>query len=227
MDYPKPKEAREKMPREKLLEDGAQTMSDDELVAILMQTGIKSKTHSMDVMTLAKVLVKDFGSKGVLNLSSDVHEVMEKMGLPFVKAATLSAICELNRRAGSKDRAEISSPKDAAEYFADMRDMRKEVVRVACLNAQNLVFYSEMAALGAMDGVECPLIDIFHPPVRFYAQRIIVAHNHPEGMAVASERDKAWHKDLKEMAEKLGIEVVDHLIVAAEGCYSFAEDGKC
>lgn len=215
------------MPREKLLEDGAQALTDEELVAILMQTGIKSNTHSMDVMTLAKVLVKDFGSKGLLNLSNDVHEVMEKAGLPFVKAVTLSAICELNRRAKQNDRAQVNNSRDAAKYFEEMKEMRKEMVKVACLNAQNLVFFSEVAAMGDSGHADCPLLNVLHPPVRFYAQRIIVAHNHPDGIAVASEQDKQWHKELLEVTEKLGIQVVDHLILAADGYFSFAEEGLC
>lgn len=221
MKYEKKLETpQELQPREKMFETGPRNLRDDELLAIILNTGYKG----MDVKTLSKMLIKDFGLKGIFTSFSDPEEIMEKASLPPVKSCTLATISEIVRRINQKDSVEINSAGAAYEYFSDLAKAKKEQVRVALLSPQNIVFYNECAAFGAGANVDCSLLNIFHPPVRFYAQRIIIAHNHPDGEADPSENDKEWHKNLLEIADKLEIEIVDHLIIGSNGYYSFAEN---
>lgn len=216
-------------PREKMMEHGARMLRDDELLAIILNTGIPGKggAPGIDVHTAAKMMLNDFGLKGLFSGWNEPGELSSTTGLGNAKSCTLAAIGEVIRRLGEKDRAEISSPEDAYKYFADLRDAKKEHVRIACLTPENLVFYHEDAALGDAKGAECPLISVFHPPIRFYAQRIIVAHNHPRGSAKPSEEDYAWQADLVETAKKLRIDVVDHVIIGKDDTFSFADAGLC
>jgi len=213
-------------PREKMIEHGPRILRDDELLAIILATGIRSGHTKLSVDSLAKILIKDYGTRGLFGFS-DANELAGATGLPPVKSCLLAAIGELMRRAGERDRAEISSAEDAIAYFEDLRIAKKELVRIACLSPENLVFYSEDAAIGDDSTVRCPLISVFHPPVRFYAQRMILAHNHPRGIAKPSKQDLAWHRELMATAQKLEIEVLDHIIIGQDSEYSFAEAGLC
>ncbi len=208
------------MPREKMIERGPQSLSDSELVAILLNTGYKG----LDVSTLSKLLVKDFGLKGLFTSFNAVGDLASATELPPAKSCSLSAVGEIIRRLTAKDRAEISCAADAFEYFSDLQTARREQVRIVCLNAENIAFYSENVALGGENQTTCPLIAIFHPPVRLYSQRIIIAHNHPRGKATPSDEDLTWHTELLATAEKLGVEIIDHIIVGTKDFYSFTEE---
>lgn len=209
-----------------MIEHGPRLLRDDELLAIILATGIRSGKTKLGVESLAKMLVKDYGTRGLFGFG-DANELAGTTGLPPVKSCLLTAIGELLRRAGERDRAEISSATDAFAYFDDLRTAKKEHVRIACLSPENLVFYSEDAALGSSDSVTCPLINVFHAPIRFYTQRMIIAHNHPRGIAKPSKQDLRWHRELLDVAKKLEIEVIDHIIIGQDSKYSFAEAGLC
>lgn len=215
----------DEQPREKMLAHGAKILRDDELLAIILGTGIRRGNVTTSVDTLARLLIKDFGVRGLFTSFDHPHDLAAATELPPVKACILTAVSELIRRLTHRDRAEISSPDDACRYFADLRTTDKEYVRVACLTPENIVFYTENAAIGDSTSVACPLIAIFNPPVRFFAQRIIVAHNHPRGLAEPSARDHAWHAELVEAARLLGVEVVDHVIIGETNAWSFAAEG--
>lgn len=213
-------------PREKMVESGARNLRDDELLAIMLNTGLRNKDGSIDVLTLSKILVQDFGLKGLLTSFENPQEIMEKTGLTTAKACLLGAVGEIIRRLTEKDSREINNPKDALAYFSDLRKAQQEQVQVACLSPQNIVVYSKSVAIGGTQTVDCPLINVLHPPVRFYAQRIIVAHNHPRGKAEPSDRDIAWHDKLLAAAKTLEIDVVDHIIVGKKDYFSFDEAGR-
>lgn len=213
------------LPREKMLQHGVRLLRDDELLAIILGTGVRRRKQTLGVETLAKLLIKDFGLRGLFTGFNDPNELAGTAELPRVKSCVLTAVGELFRRLKQKDRLVIGSPEDAQRYFADLQQAEKEQVRIACLTPENLVFYVETAALGDAHGLNCPLINIFHPAARFYAQRILVAHNHPRGKAVPSEQDRAWHAELLKAAALLNIEIVDHVIVGAKDFFSFATEG--
>ncbi len=212
------------LPREKMLQYGSKSLFDHELLAIILNTGVRKGKEKIDVHTLSKILLKEYGMRGLFALMKSPHEVIEQ-GLPPAKACQIAAISEIYRRMNSKDNGVINNPQDAFKYFADMQSLQRENVSIACLNAENMVFYRETVALGKQNEAHCALIDVFHPPIRFYSQRIIVAHNHPDGKNEPSESDKKWHKNLVECAKKLEIDVLDHIIVTKTGFYSFAENG--
>lgn len=212
-------------PREKLFAHGAKMLRDDELLAIILGTGVRRQKTTIPVSTLSALLIKEFGARGLFTHFNHPHELAAATELPPVKACILTAVGELLRRLQHRDRAEVSSPEDACRYFADLRTAEKEYVRVACLTPENLVFYAENAAMGDSNSVTCAPINIFNPPVRFYAQRILIAHNHPRGHARPSADDRAWHAELLKAATVLHIDIVDHIIIGTDTQWSFAMDG--
>lgn len=138
----------------------------------------------------------------------------------------LTALVELFGRLQQSTNNKINSAQDAFEFFREMRQVSREQVQVACLNAENVVFYHETVALGGESRTACPLISIFHTPLRLYSQRIIIAHNHPRGNANPSPEDIRWQERLGRMAAGLEIEIIDHVIIGVKNCYSFNDGGK-
>jgi DNA repair protein RadC len=210
-------------PREKLLLRGAHSLSDAELIAILLRTGKKGKS----VLEIARELLKNEGTLAALAAKS-VDSIQKIDGIGKDKAATLAAGFELSRRIQSQARLlsnnKITSPQDVAEIFIPLlRDELKERFIVVCLNSSNKIIKHETISIGNLNSSIVHPREIFKVAIDCLSASIILIHNHPSGNLEPSNEDISITKKIVEAGKLMDIPVFDHLIVASEGYTSFVE----
>lgn len=214
----------DEQPREKLMSYGGESLSDAELLAILLRTG----SQSMNVIQTSQAMLDHFG--GLRNLSrKNWQELKVIPGIAKVKALTLEAVFELSRRiqvSGLGDRIQIAGPEDAVAYFAPkLRDLSKEVFIVAFLNNAKVVMgYKKISSGGSTATIVEPA-EVMRQAVMNEANSILLLHNHPSGQNNASKADIQLTKRVVEAGKLLGIPVDDHLIIAGDKYTSFQEKG--
>lgn len=212
-------------PREKLIEKGPQFLSDAELLAIFLRTGIKGKT----AVDLARDLLKDFGSLQAL-LESDFKRFQESKGLGMAKYAQLQAVLEMAKRhlKESLKRGDILTSTDLTRQFltAQIRGYEHEVF--ACLwldNQHRLIGFKELFR-GTIDSASVHPREVVKSALACNAAAVIFAHNHPSGVAEPSEADRMITQRLKQALGLIDIRVLDHFIIGdGDAAYSFAENG--
>jgi DNA repair protein RadC len=217
--------AKDDRPREKLLLNGSESLSNSELLAILIHNGSKEKT----AVDLAKEVLKlgkdNLGELGKLS----IKELMKIKGIGEAKAITIAAALELGRRresAAPLDKSIIKSSGDIARYLQNkLKDYRHEVFAVLYLNRANKVNHFEIVSEGGITGTIADPRVILRKALEHDAVNIILCHNHPSGSLKPSRADEQLTTKIKEAACFLDIAVMDHLIVSEDGYYSFADEG--
>jgi DNA repair protein RadC len=212
-------------PREKLLNKGAEVLSNSELIAILINNGNKDQT----AVDLAKEILK-LGSNNLNELGKlTLKDFQQIKGIGQAKAITIAAALELGRRrqaAATLDKAVVQSSKDIAQYLrAVLKDFTYEVFAVLFLNRANKVNHFEIISRGGITGTVADPRVILKKALEQDATSIVLSHNHPSGSLKPSNADEALTKKIKEAAKYLDIKVIDHIIVSEEGYYSFADEG--
>jgi DNA repair protein RadC len=212
-------------PREKLLNKGAEILSNSELIAILINNGSKDKT----AVDLAKEVLK-LGSNNLNELGKlTLKDFQQIKGIGQAKAITIAAALELGRRrqaAATLDKTVVQSSKDIAQYLrAVLKDFTYEVFAVLFLNRANKVNHFEIISRGGITGTVADPRVILKKALEQDATSIVLSHNHPSGSLKPSNADEALTKKIKEAAKYLDIKVIDHIIVSEEGYYSFADEG--
>jgi DNA repair protein RadC len=210
-------------PREKLLLRGAQSLSDAELVAILLRTGKKGKS----VLEIARELISNEGNLAML-ATKTVDSLQKISGIGKDKAATLAAAFELSRRILSQPKwlsnKKITSPQDIAEIFIPiLRDDNKEKFIVVCLNSANKIIKHETISIGNLNSSVVHPREIFKVAIDNSSASIILIHNHPSGNPEPSNEDIRITKKIVETGKIMEIPVFDHLIIAGETYTSFVE----
>lgn len=210
-------------PREKLLLRGAQSLSDAELVAILLRTGKKGKS----VLEIARELINNEGNLAML-ATKTVDSLHLISGIGKDKAATLAAAFELSRRILSQPKwlsnRKITSPQDIAEIFIPiLRDDNKEKFIVVCLNSANKVIKHETISIGNLNSSVVHPREVFKVAIDNSSASIILIHNHPSGNPEPSNEDIRITKKIVETGKIMEIPVFDHLIIAGETYTSFVE----
>ena len=210
-------------PREKLLLRGAQSLSDAELVAILLRTGKKGKS----VIEIARELMNSEGNLAMIATKS-VDSLQKISGIGKDKAATLAAAFELSRRVLSQPKwfsnRKITSPQDIAEIFIPiLRDDNKEKFIVVCLNSANKIIKHETISIGNLNSSVVHPREIFKVAIDNSSASIILIHNHPSGNPEPSNEDIRITKKIVETGKVMDIPVFDHLIIAGETYTSFVE----
>lgn len=221
--------AEEDKPREKLLLKGKHTLSDTELIAILLRTGSKG----LNVMDLAKLLLSiagnDLNELGKWSVKELLRHKSLK-GLGQTKAITLVAALELGRRrqvAEAKQKKKITSSRDAYDILHPlMADLNEEEFRMLLLNQANKVIGNEIISLGGRAGTVADVRVIFRQALLSNAVGIIVAHNHPSGNLKPSQADVDLTRKLKQAGDIMDVKVLDHLIITDTGYYSFSDEGN-
>lgn len=212
----------DEQPREKLMNYGGESLSDAELLAILLRTG----SQSMNVIQTSQALLDHFG--GLRHLArKNWQELKVIPGIAKVKALTLEAVFELSRRiqmASLGDQIQITSPEDAVAYFGPkLRDLTKEVFIVAFLNNAKMVMgYKKISSGGSTSTIVDPA-EVMRQAMMNEANSILLLHNHPSGQTSESKADIQLTKRLVEAGKLLGIPVDDHIIIAGDGYTSFKE----
>ena len=212
-------------PREKLFTKGAHTLSDSELIAILISNGYKEKS----AVDLAKEILK-LGNNNLNELGKlSIASFQKIKGIGEAKAITIAAALELGRRrhAGTPlEKSVITTSKQIAEYLRPMiKDYSYEVFAVIFLNQSNKVNHFEIISRGGITGTVADPRVILKKALDAEATSIILCHNHPSGSLKPSRADEELTAKIKEAARYLDIKVNDHLIVSEQGYYSFADEG--
>lgn len=202
---------------------GAQSLSDAELVSILLRTGTKGK----NVIQLAQELLIKFEDINVL--SAQTLEAIKKInGIGKDKAATLIAAFEIGRRSDSKRKwkfnKRITSPRDLAEIFIPiLRDELKEKFFVICLSTANKIIKHELISVGNLNSSVVHPREVFKAAIENNSASIILLHNHPSGNPDASNEDISLTKRLIEAGKIFEIQVLDHIIIAGNNYTSLVE----
>jgi DNA repair protein RadC len=222
--YKIPRWPKNERPRERLLQDGPQHLTEAELIGILLGKGTRKKT----AIDLARELLDRYESLQKL-FSRSPSELMTIKGIGSAKAAILSAAFELVRRIQSRkgaDRPLFKRSSDVAGYYLPlMRDSRKEVFKVLLLNRANRFVKEVFISEGTLDASIVHPRDVFREALLEPAAAIILIHNHPSGSPSPSDEDLRITKQLVEAGRLLGIKVYDHIILAGESYVSFADQG--
>jgi DNA repair protein RadC len=211
-------------PREKLLQKGPQSLSDAELLAIFLRTGVRGKT----AVDLARDLLLEFGSLRGL-LESDFEHFSRARGLGNAKYALLQAVLEMARRHLKETlrRSDVLTSPDLTRSYltARLRGYAYEVFACLFLDNQHRIIEFEELFRGTIDGASVYPREVVKKALAFNAAAVIFAHNHPSGIAEPSEADKFITHKLKQAMFLLDIRVLDHFIIGDGEAYSFAEHG--
>lgn len=210
-------------PREKLLARGAQALSDAELLAIFLRTGIAGKT----AVDLARELLAEFGGLRPL-LDAPQARFCESRGLGSAKFAQLQAVLEIARRhllETLKRDSALTSPALTRQYLkARLRDYRHEVFLCLFLDSQHQVLAAEELFEGSIDGASVYPREVVQRCLVHNAAAVILAHNHPSGVAEPSDADIRITARLKQALALIDVRVLDHVVVG-DTLVSLAERG--
>ena len=212
-------------PREKLFRQGAETLSNAELLAILLRSG-SARQSAVDI---AKQLLSEYG--GLLQLGTMSTAALSKhYGLGPAKAATLSAAFQLGARfhecLQSNDSPLISGPESAANAYGErLRLLNKEICKVILLNRAHRAFRDFNISVGSISASIVHPREVFKPAVDYLASAIILVHNHPSGEMKPSRQDIEITRTIRQAGEILDIPLLDHIIIGHGGFVSMREQG--
>lgn len=210
----------DEQPREKLLNYGPDSLSDAELLAILLRTG----TKGLNVVDTSRALLNHFN--GLRNLSKQNWQSLKVIpGIAKVKALTLEAVFELTRRlqvASLGDEIKMHTPELAAAYFMPrLRDLPHEEFYVAFLNNSKVLTGYKKISSGGSTSTIVDTAEVLRQAIINHANSIILAHNHPSGYLKESRADINLTYRISESGKLLNIPVVDHIIIAGDKYISF------
>jgi DNA repair protein RadC len=205
-------------PRERLKAYGAKHLSNTELIAILLRTGMQGE----NVLAVSSRLLAHFDGLAGLGRTT-FAELCAQRGLSEAKACQLLAALELGRRFVSLAPAErmvINSPEDVANLMmAEMAVLDQEHLRVLLLNTRNEVLSIQEIYIGNVNSSVVRPAEVLRPAVRDNAPSVIVVHNHPSGDPTPSPEDVSITKELLAAGKLLGVELLDHLVIGSGGRY--------
>jgi DNA repair protein RadC len=211
-------------PREKLLQRGASALSDAELLAIFLRTGVRGKS----AVDLAREMLAQFGSLNGL-IAARQKEFCEIRGMGQAKFVQLQAVLEMARRALREQMQSgdvLNSPRAVRDYLQLLlRGREQEVFMVIFLDAQHRVIASEELFRGTLTQTSVYPREVVRRALHHNAAAVIFAHNHPSGVAEPSQSDRLLTDALKQALSLVDVRALDHFIVAGTGCLSFAERG--
>lgn len=218
-DYPT-----DERPRERMVQSGAASLSNQELLAIILRTGTKSES----VLQLSNRVLTTFEGLRLLKEAS-LEEITNINGIGLAKAVQIMAAVEIGRRIGNlafDDRYSIRSPEDGANYVMnDMRFLSQEHFVCLYLNTKNQVLHKQTIFIGSLNASIVHPREVFKEAFRRSAASIICIHNHPSGDPTPSREDIEVTKRLVECGKIIGIDVLDHLIIGEKKYVSLKEKG--
>jgi DNA repair protein RadC len=219
-DWPK-----EQRPRERLIKQGAPTLSDAELLAVFLRIGVRGKS----AVDLGREMLRHFGS--LQALFSATHTEFRKLhGLGSAKYAQLQAVLELTRRVLSEQLRHgttLSSPRTVKQYLQLLfQGKGHEVFIVLFLDVKNRLITSEQLSRGTLSQASVYPREVLKAALLHNASAVILAHNHPSGDAEPSAADVRLTNSLQQALALVDISILDHVVVAGRHTYSFAEHGK-
>ncbi len=210
-------------PRERLLKYGEHTLSDSELLAILLGNGIAG-TNALE---LARQVMHEFRSfRNMAHI--DCSRWCSIKGLGKAKMTRIRVVLEIARRFMTEkngDRIQIKSSKDICQLFMPrLRDLKKEVFKIVLLDNRNKIIEIIEAASGTVNHVQPILREIFQRALEYFAAAIICVHNHPSGDPHPSREDIDFTSALRSAGEVLQIKVLDHIVIGNNTYYSLLDN---
>lgn len=211
-------------PREKLLRCGAQTLSDSELLAIFLRTGVKG----CSAVELANRLLVSFGGLAQL-MSANESQFCEHLGLGPAKFAQLSAVLEMSNRFHQTQLAQalsLTNSNAAADYLTlKLRGLPYESFVVIYLDSQHQLICSEELFRGTINCANVYPREIVREVIKHNAASVILSHNHPSGLALPSDADRRITQRIVDALSLIDVTVLDHFIIGQNDPYSFADHG--
>lgn len=211
-------------PREKLIELGAQALSDAELLAIFLRVGVVGKS----AVDLARDLLTQFGSLNAI-FSANEHALSQVHGIGSSKYVQLQAIFEMSRRALSEQLQQknvFESPQQVHDYLClKLGGLSREVFLVLFLDTQNRLLASDEMFSGTLLQTSVYPREVVKRAMHHNAASVIFAHNHPSGIAQQSQADELITQQLKQALALVDVKVLDHFVVAGNNTMSFSERG--
>jgi DNA repair protein RadC len=212
-------------PREKFREKGGGSLSDAELLAILIQNGTREKS----ALDLGKELMQRSKNNLVELGRLSIRELMKIKGIGMAKAVSIAAALELGRRrlaTENLDKPLVTSSSSVARFLqARFRDLPHEIFAVVFLNRANKIIHFEIVSSGGITGTVADPRIILKKALEEEAVSLILCHNHPSGSLKPSRADEELTMKIKEASRFFDIKVLDHVIVSSEGYFSFADEG--
>ena len=218
-------------PREKLARLGAPALTDAELLAIFFRTGFRG----LNAIAMSRLLIEKYGSLQALSRLAVEELVGSNKGIGSAKAAELVAAFEMGRRLARERLGDISLKDPEVVYELMGREMRllaKETLRVLLMNARCRLVKVEMISTGSLSSVTASPGDIVRPALVHQCPGFVLLHNHPSGDPTPTNSDRSLTRKVKEAAELLELQMLDHVIVghpsghaAGTGYFSFRENG--
>ena len=211
-------------PRERMLHFGSDSLSNAELLAILLRTGSSSDS----VLSLAQKVLSEIGSIQALHEIA-IEELTNIKGIGPAKAIQIKAAIELGKRVAGQnymDRVTIRSPKDVADYLMeDLRHLKQEHFLALLLDTKNNVIAKEIISIGTLNASIIHPREVYKPAIKKSVSAIIAVHNHPSGDPTPSREDIEVTKRLKEAGDILGIDLLDHVIIGNQRYVSLKDKG--
>jgi DNA repair protein RadC len=212
-------------PRERLMARGPGALSDAELLAIFLRTGVRG----LSAVDLSRHLLDTFGGLRGL-LTADRRTFCAQHGLGDAKYAQLQAVLEMGRRhlaEGLKAGTAIDGPDAVAAYLtAQLRDEPREVFALLLLDTRHRVLAFETVSLGTLNSATVHPREVVKSILRHNAAAVILAHNHPSGVAEPSHADQSLTDRLVQACRLIDVAVLDHLVIGDGPPYSFARAGR-
>ena len=216
----------EDRPRERLLANGAETLSKAELLAILIGSGVPGKS-AVDVM---RTILADYGASLMSLAKASVQELMRYDGIGEAKAVTIIAACQLaNQRLKEElpKRMRINSSADTFEYFRPrMQDLDVEECHLLLLDQGMNVKGSVLLSRGGIAGVSVDVRCLLRHAILGQAVAVVLCHNHPSGRTNPSREDDNLTRKAAEACQAVGIRLTDHVIFAGNDYYSYMDNGR-
>ena len=215
----------ESRPDEKLESYGAASLSDAELLAIIIRTGFRGYNS----VRLAEDILKCGKGKGLIGLCQiGIEELTKVRGVGKVKAIQLKAVAELTRRISKRTAKEslvMDSPETVARYFMeDLRHRDKECFMMLSLDSKGALISESLISIGTVNASLASPREVFVEAVNNRAVSIILVHNHPSGNPKPSKNDLVVTRQMKDAGELLGIKLIDHIIIGDNSYVSLSEE---
>lgn len=201
-------------PREKLIKQGPEALSLQELMAIILNTGNKTE----GVLEMTNRIIREYGEKSIIE-EKDAKRLSLELNIPITKACQIVVCGEIGRRFYEKNPSgfvTIRTAKDTYEYLRDMRYLPKENLRGLYLNSHNRIVHDEVISVGTMNSNLVHPREVFRPAIEYSAAAIVLAHNHPSNIVAPSSMDIEITQQLIAAGNILGIKILDHVIITKD-----------
>ncbi len=211
----------EEKPREKLQQLGPGSLSVAELVAVIIGVG----TRKEDVMAMSRRIISEYGEKAIIN-ETNPQRLADTLAIPVGKAQQIIASCEFGRRMFSTEGGKpvyIRTAGQAFQHIKHIGHLPKEQLRGLYLNSRHELVHEEVISIGTLTANLVHPREVFQPAIARGAVAVIIAHNHPSGNAEPTDADLSVTLQLKAAGQLLGIELLDHIVIAKDYYRSIME----